>query len=195
MLAVTGQTYPIDMPIEQLDELLAPAFRPRCTADHHYRTGIAFSRSGTDEYPGCVVVMSNGDDGEKTINLGENYGNKTWRDFLGNRQESVVTDQNGEATFFCNGGSVSVWVIEEVIYFIPGGKPGDFITAVASVTALYPARLHPARRAIDTLHRHTIVLMVLPSRSTSYSSRFTVTLVRSSDINVNLPGTAITRCH
>ncbi|EPW0886904.1 hypothetical protein, partial [Escherichia coli] len=24
-------------------------------------------------------------------------------------------DENGEATFFCNGGSVSVWVIEEVI--------------------------------------------------------------------------------
>lgn len=59
--------------------------------------------------------MSNGDDGEKTIHLGENYGNKTWRDFLGNRQERVVTDENGEATFFCNGGSVSVWVIEEVI--------------------------------------------------------------------------------
>ena len=59
--------------------------------------------------------MSNGDDGEKTIHLGENYGNKTWRDFLGNRQESVVTDENGEATFFCNGGSVSVWVIAEVI--------------------------------------------------------------------------------
>ncbi|MGQ7100953.1 alpha-amylase domain-containing protein, partial [Escherichia sp. SP-MK] len=52
---------------------------------------------------------------EKTIHLGENYGNKTWRDFLGNRQERVVTDENGEATFFCNGGSVSVWVIEEVI--------------------------------------------------------------------------------
>lgn len=46
------------------------------------------------------MVMSNGDDGEKTIHLGENYGNKTWRDFLGNRQESVVTDENGEATFF-----------------------------------------------------------------------------------------------
>ena len=26
-----------------------------------------------------------------------------------------ITDENGEATFFCNGGSVSVWVIEEVI--------------------------------------------------------------------------------
>ncbi|ETJ44244.1 Cytoplasmic alpha-amylase, partial [human gut metagenome] len=37
----------------------------------------------TDEYPGCVVVMSNGDDGEKTIHLGENYGNKTGVIFWG----------------------------------------------------------------------------------------------------------------
>ncbi len=50
----------------------------------------------------------------KTIHLGENYGNKTRRDFWGTGK-SVVTDENGEATFFCNGGSVSVWVIEEVI--------------------------------------------------------------------------------
>ena len=114
-----GQTYPIDMPIiEQLDELILARQRFAHgvqTLFFDHPNCIAFSRSGTDEYPGCVVVMSNGDDGEKTINLGENYGNKTWRDFLGNRQESVVTDENGEATFFCNGGSVSVWVIEEVI--------------------------------------------------------------------------------
>ncbi|KAA1148306.1 hypothetical protein D3H39_07125, partial [Citrobacter portucalensis] len=31
------------------------------------------------------------------------------------REESVVTDENVEATFFCNGGSVSVWVIEDVL--------------------------------------------------------------------------------
>jgi FliA/WhiG family RNA polymerase sigma factor len=114
-----GQTYPIDMPIiEQLDELILARQRFAHgvqTLFFDHPNCIAFSRSGTDEYPGCVVVMSNGDDGEKTINLGENYGNKTWRDFLGSRQESVVTDENGEATFFCNGGSVSVWVIEEVI--------------------------------------------------------------------------------
>lgn len=114
-----GQTYPIDMPIiEQLDELILARQRFAHgvqTLFFDHPNCIAFSRSGTDEYPGCVVVMSNGDDGEKTIHLGENYGNKTWRDFLGNRQESVVTDENGEATFFCNGGSVSVWVIEEVI--------------------------------------------------------------------------------
>jgi alpha-amylase len=64
---------------------------------------IAFSRSGTDEDPGCVVVMSNGDEGEKTLTLGENYGNKRWRDFLGNREEIVETDGEGCATFTCNG--------------------------------------------------------------------------------------------
>jgi alpha-amylase len=59
--------------------------------------------------------MSNGDDGEKTLNLGANYGNKVWRDYLGYRQESVTTDENGEGTFCCDGGSVSVWVLEEVL--------------------------------------------------------------------------------
>ncbi|MDI5754425.1 alpha-amylase, partial [Salmonella enterica subsp. enterica serovar Montevideo] len=43
--------------------------------------------SGTEENPGCVVVLSNGDDGEKTLLLGDNYANKTWRDFLGNRSQ------------------------------------------------------------------------------------------------------------
>lgn len=114
-----GETYPIDMPIiEQLDELILARQRFAHgvqTLFFDHPNCIAFSRSGTDDDPGCVVVLSNGDDGEKTINLGANYGNKTWRDYLGNREESVVTDENGEATFFCNGGSVSVWVIEDVL--------------------------------------------------------------------------------
>ena len=62
-----------------------------------------------------MVVMSNGDEGEKTLTLGENYGNKRWRDFLGNREEIVETDGEGCATFTCNGGSVSVWVLEAVL--------------------------------------------------------------------------------
>lgn len=49
-----------------------------------YLNCIVFSCSGIDEFFGCVVVMLNGDDGEKIIYLGENYGNKIWCDFLGN---------------------------------------------------------------------------------------------------------------
>lgn len=112
-----GETYHIDMPvIDKLAELIQARQRfahgvqtlwfdhPNC---------IAFSRSGTEEDPGCVVVMSNGDEGEKTLVLGDNYGNKTWRDFLANREETVTTNAQGEGVFTCQGGSVSVWVIQE----------------------------------------------------------------------------------
>lgn len=114
-----GETYAIEMPVvDYLEQLILARQRfahgvqtlwfdhPNC---------IAFSRSGTDEAPGCVVVMSNGDDGEKTIELGENYGGKTWCDFLGNREERITTDETGCAQFTCNGGSVSVWVMEDII--------------------------------------------------------------------------------
>ena len=49
------------------------------------------------------------------LDKGENYGNKRRRDFLGNREEVVETDGEGCATFTCNGGSVSVWVLEAVL--------------------------------------------------------------------------------
>ena len=114
-----GGTHRVDMPvIEKLDQLILARQRfahgvQRLWFDHP--NCIAFSRSGTQDNPGCVVVMSNGDDGEKTLNLGANYGNKVWRDYLGYRQERVTTDENGEGTFCCDGGSVSVWVLEEVL--------------------------------------------------------------------------------
>ncbi len=114
-----GGTYAIEMPvITQLAELLQARQRFAHgvqTLYFDHPNCIAFSRSGTDEDPGCVVVMSNGDDGEKTINLGENFANKTWRDYLGNREETISTNEAGEATFTCNGGGVSVWVLEDVL--------------------------------------------------------------------------------
>jgi alpha-amylase len=74
---------------------------------------IAFSRSGTAEQLGCVVIMSNGDDGEKTLNLSESLANRVWRDYLYNCDEVVKTNESGEGVFRCKAGSVSVWVLEE----------------------------------------------------------------------------------
>ncbi|MFU0874339.1 alpha-amylase [Kluyvera sichuanensis] len=114
-----GNAYHIDMPvIHQLHELIDARQRFAHgvqTLFFDHPNCIAFSRSGTQEAPGCVVVMSNGDDGEKNITLGENYGNKSWRDFLKNREETVLTDATGTGTFTCQGGSVSVWVMEDVL--------------------------------------------------------------------------------
>ena len=112
-----GETYPIEMAvIHQLDQMLIARQRYAHgvqTLWFDHPNCIAFSRSGTEESPGCVVVLSNGEDGEKTMTLGENYAAKTWRDFLGNRPEVIATDETGAATFTCNGGSVSVWTIAE----------------------------------------------------------------------------------
>lgn len=65
--------------------------------------------------------MFNGDEGEKMLMLGENYGNKCWWDFFGNWEEIVEIDGEGCVIFICNGGSVSVWVLEEVLQFFDVG--------------------------------------------------------------------------
>ncbi|PZU63979.1 MAG: alpha-amylase, partial [Rhizobium sp.] len=87
-----GNEYKIDMPaIECLPKLIEARSRfangvqtdifddPNC---------IAFIRHGTADAPGCVVVMSNG-------------------------EEEITLDESGKGVFPTNGGSVSVWVPAE----------------------------------------------------------------------------------
>ncbi|MCZ4058143.1 alpha-amylase [Pantoea sp. LMR881] len=112
-----GEVYKIDMPvIPELEGLI----RARQLYGWGMQTDyfdhpncVAFSRSGTEEHPGCVVIMSNGDEGEKTVGMGDGYAGKSWRDYLGHREEIITADEDGNAVFICNGGSVSVWVLAE----------------------------------------------------------------------------------
>jgi hypothetical protein len=65
--------------IEQLHELILARQRFAHgvqTLFFDHPNCIAFSRSGTEDDPGCVVVMSNGDDGEKVICLGKTTATK-----------------------------------------------------------------------------------------------------------------------
>ncbi|RWR03902.1 cytoplasmic alpha-amylase [[Pantoea] beijingensis] len=111
-----GQQYMIEMPV--IAELT-----PLITARQNYAHGvqtdyfdhancIAFTRSGTETLPGCVVIMSNGDAGEKTLTLGEAWANKQWHDYLGQHDEIIRSDEHGQATFRCQGRGVSVWVLD-----------------------------------------------------------------------------------
>jgi len=75
---------------------------------------IAFVRHGTETESGCVVVMTNGPDASKDIGLGPDQANAVFRDFLGYRDEDIMTDAEGRATFPVAGGSVSVWVRQDV---------------------------------------------------------------------------------
>lgn len=112
-----GNEYQIDMPvIPELEKLIQARQRFANGVQTDYfndRNCVAFSRSGTTDTPGCVVVLTNGAENGKAVSLGAEMAHRTWRDLLGNRQDEVTTDDRGNATFPVNGGSVSVWVLAE----------------------------------------------------------------------------------
>ncbi|MBC7903256.1 MAG: alpha-amylase [Gemmatimonadaceae bacterium] len=75
---------------------------------------IGWTREGNDDMPesGCAVLITNGTAGEKSMEIGNRHANKTFIDITGGREEKVIIDENGFATFFVNDASVSVWIEE-----------------------------------------------------------------------------------
>ncbi|HKG05177.1 MAG TPA: alpha-amylase [Pedobacter sp.] len=75
---------------------------------------IGWTREGDDEHEhsGCAVVLSNGDEGQKSMEVGQKFAGNIFVDALGNRAEEVTIDEHGWAEFGVNAGSVSVWVLK-----------------------------------------------------------------------------------
>ncbi|WP_029903526.1 alpha-amylase [Prevotella sp. 10(H)] len=73
---------------------------------------VGFYRTGDDKHPGSglVFLMSNGEEGFKTINVGENRKGEVWYEFTGNIKDEVTIDENGNGTFTVEGGNLAVWV-------------------------------------------------------------------------------------
>ena len=73
---------------------------------------IGWTREGTDEYnnSGCAVILSNGEDGFKDMEVGKCHAGKRFTDFLQKRKEEVIINEEGWGKFYTTGGSVSVWV-------------------------------------------------------------------------------------
>ena len=73
---------------------------------------IGFTRKGDYEHSdsGLAVVMSDKEAGSITMNVGKVHANTVFYDCLGNIEEKVYIDQNGEGIFSCKEGSVSVWI-------------------------------------------------------------------------------------
>ncbi|MGB3786682.1 MAG: alpha-amylase [Phormidesmis sp.] len=73
---------------------------------------IGWTRLGTQEFPGgMAVVMSNGDEGEKWMEVG--HPNHTYEDITEHIEETVTTNDEGWANFRAGAGSVSVWVPQQ----------------------------------------------------------------------------------
>ena len=83
--------------------------------DYFYSESIiGFVRQGDFEHSdsGLAVVMTDKQGGTITMNVGKKFANSMFYDYLGNTEEKVYIDGEGNGNFFCKDGSVSVWVKE-----------------------------------------------------------------------------------
>lgn len=73
---------------------------------------IGWTVEGDKEHKdsGLAVIMSDRDGGMKNMYIGIHFAGCEMSDATGNVQEKVTVDENGNAEFKCNGGSVSVWI-------------------------------------------------------------------------------------
>lgn len=76
---------------------------------------IGWVREGTDENPssGCAVLLSNNEDGQIEMEMGERHKGKAFKELTGSRQDKVTINEDGKATFFVNAKSIAVWVKED----------------------------------------------------------------------------------
>ena len=73
---------------------------------------IGFTRLGDYEHPdsGLAVVITDKDGGSILMNMGKALSNTVFYDCLGNVEEKVYVDSEGNGKFSCAPGSVSVWI-------------------------------------------------------------------------------------
>ena len=71
---------------------------------------IGWAREGDEGHSGCAVVLSNGDNGNKTMEIGKRYAGKKFIDMLGKNPAEVEINRDGWGEFFAPAGSVSVWI-------------------------------------------------------------------------------------
>ncbi|MFY4776118.1 alpha-amylase [Metabacillus sp. RGM 3146] len=106
--------YPMDGKKEAIDPLLYARYHKAYGDQEDYfdhPNTIGWVRRGNDEIErsGCAVVISNGDDGEKRMFVGENRAGEIWRDMTNSIKDTIEIGKDGFAVFPVNGGSVSVW--------------------------------------------------------------------------------------
>ncbi|KAF5389701.1 hypothetical protein D9757_006050 [Collybiopsis confluens] len=74
---------------------------------------VGWVRTGDEKRPGCAVVISNGDEGFKRMEIGKEHAGEAWTDVLGWSEGEIVIGEDGWAEFRSPAMSVSVWVVKD----------------------------------------------------------------------------------
>ncbi len=112
-----NQDYTIDLtPVAALPALLKARQQLAYGEQHDYFEDehvIGWVRLGHDEVPGsgCAVVLTNGDQGSRRMQLGARHANAVFVDHLGHHPDHIQLDDQGAADFPVQPGSVSVWAV------------------------------------------------------------------------------------
>lgn len=116
-----GNEYNIVMPALESLAMLCKLRKEAAYGEQHdyldHPNCIAWTREGVPEMPlsACAVVLSNSDPGNKHMYIGQQHAGKAFVDAVGGEMQTIVIDENGEAEFYCPGGSVAVWVQKELL--------------------------------------------------------------------------------
>ncbi|MEJ7557987.1 MAG: alpha-amylase [Pedobacter sp.] len=114
-----GGDYEVTMePLPQLPALLQLRKKQAYGEQRDYLdhpSCIGWTRLGDDEHEnsGLAVVLSNGEKGHKTMEIGKAFAGKSLKDCLGQAEGEVLINEEGWGDFYCEAGSVSVWAICE----------------------------------------------------------------------------------
>jgi len=122
-----GGSAPVDSKKEIIDHLLSARYHKAYGEQEDYfdhPNTIGWIRRGVEEFAGsgCAVLISNGDNGDKRMFIGEHRAGEAWTDLTGNREEKITIGEDGWATFTVNGGSVSVWALPDAV---EGNEPAS----------------------------------------------------------------------
>ncbi len=116
-----GNDYEIYLPgTENIDKLLlARKLYAYGEQRNYFDHGncIGWTREGVPEMKnsGCAVLLSNGEQGFKKMEIGSQRKGQTFIDYLGKINDEVIIDENGWGEFHCLAGSVSVWIEKSAI--------------------------------------------------------------------------------
>lgn len=113
------EQHPIKMAVVPALEILMKVRRYEAYGQQRdyfdHATVVGWTREGDDEHEhsGCAVLLSNGDKGEKRMEIGKRNAGKTFVDITGNTEGEAVIDDNGWGMFYVNEESISVWISKD----------------------------------------------------------------------------------
>ncbi|MDU1903481.1 MAG: alpha-amylase [Dysgonomonas sp.] len=73
---------------------------------------VGFVRMGDAQHPdsGLALLASNGEDGNKTMNVGKQRKGEIWHEITGSIPDEITIDDDGNGAFWVHGGKLAVWV-------------------------------------------------------------------------------------